>query len=102
MVVTVTAIFGICWITDAAVHTVQDFASFKLSSTAIPIAHTVILFSSAVNPFAYALISQRFREKMKVVDCCSSKSSEARVHAARKPDDIELASNPSLPHLTRP
>jgi len=46
----------------------------------------MILFNFAVNPFAYALINQQFREKMKGMICCSLRSS--RVNAAREPQDF--------------
>ena len=70
MVVAVSAIFGICWGADSVLHLLEDFSSIELASSAIPIAHTAVMFNSAVNPFAYALINQRFRGKMKGVLCC--------------------------------
>ena len=70
MVVAVSAIFGICWGADSVLHLLEDFSSYKLAPSAIPIAHTAVMFNSAVNPFAYALINQRFRKKMKGILCC--------------------------------
>ena len=70
MVVAVSAIFGICWGADSVLHLLEDFSSNKLAPSAIPIAHTAVMFNSAVNPFAYALINQRFRKKMKGILCC--------------------------------
>ena len=70
MVVAVSAIFGICWGADSVLHLLKDFSLIKLASSAIPIAHTAVMFNSAVNPFAYALINQRFRKKMKGILCC--------------------------------
>ena len=93
MVVTVSAIFGISWGTHSILHVIDDVSSYKISPFAIPISHTMIMFNSAVNPFAYALISQRFREKMKMMICCNS----ARVDVAKVPQGLELTN--SMAHL---
>ena len=93
MVLTVSAIFGICWNTDAILHCIDIFGTYKLSPYAIPIAHTMLMFNAAVNPFAYALISQRFRQKIKILLCCCSRSSPARVLPSRKQLGIEMANN---------
>ena len=70
MVVAVSAIFGICWGADSVLHLLKDFSLIKLAPSAIPIAHTAVMFNSAVNPFAYALINQNFRKKMRGILCC--------------------------------
>ena len=49
-----------------------------------------IMFNSAVNPFAYALINQRFREKMKRLLCYSSILSELRSSTNLQSHSIEL------------
>ena len=98
MVVTVSAIFVICWGTDIILHILEAFhTSQKLSTLAIPIAHTMIMFNSTVNPFAYALINQKFREKMKEMICCLSSFSVARVHAAREPQSTEMINGTTQP-----
>ena len=91
MVVAVSALFGICWPTDVILHLVNDVALHTLPPVVFSVIHTMIMINSAVNPFAYALINQRFREKMKGVLCCC----EWRVHAAREPRDIELPDSTS-------
>ena len=73
MVVSVSAIFAISWGGDTLLHILKD-RSFKLSPLAIPIAHVVIMFNAAVNPFAYALINERFRQKIKEMMCNGSRS----------------------------
>ena len=93
MVLTVSAIFGICWNTDAILHCIEFFGNYKLSPYAIPIAHTMLMFNAAVNPFAYALISQRFRQKMKILLPCCSSLFPARVLPLREPLGIEMANN---------
>ena len=93
MVFTVSAIFGICWNTDLILHCIERFGTYKLSRYVIPISHTMLMFNAAVNPFAYALISQRFRRKIKILLCCFSCSSPARVLPSRQPLGIEMANN---------
>ncbi|XP_068697034.1 pyroglutamylated RF-amide peptide receptor-like [Montipora foliosa] len=72
MVLTVTTLFEISLMSDAVIHLLRDFELYTISDVAISIAHTTIAFNSAVNPFVYALINQRFREKMKGMLCNSS------------------------------
>ena len=77
--VTITAILVISWGADGILHLIQEYAgSVKLSPLATPIAHTIMLFNSVVNPFAYALLNQRFRTKVKEMVC--SRCFETRVH----------------------
>lgn len=90
MVVGVSAIFVLCWGSDVILHFLEDFGSYKLSPFVIPTAHTMIMFNSAVNPFVYALINQRFREKMKGMISCSLSCSVPKVHTERESQDIEM------------
>lgn len=65
MVLTVTAIFAICWNSDLGLHFSEIFyfkgRPLPLSRAII---HTMLMFNATVNPFAYALINQRFRNKL--------------------------------------
>ena len=61
MVLICTAMFEISWIADIIVHLTLK----KNISDGISIAHTLMMFNSAVNPLVYALFSQKFRQKMK-------------------------------------
>ena len=71
MGITVSAIFGICWAPDVIAHNLDLFTSVSISELAYAVIHMLILFSSAVNPFAYALVNKNFREKLKGMICCS-------------------------------
>ena len=93
MVVTISAIFGICWGTDITLFALQEYASYKISPVVFSIAKTMLMFNTAVNPFAYALINQRFREKMKAMICCRSHYIAPRVHAAREQQGVEMSTN---------
>ena len=89
MAVIVSAIFGVCWPPDLILHVVAN----GLSPVVFSVTYTMIMFNSAVNPFAYALINQRFREKIKKMIRCRSSSVSPLVHATREPQDIEMANN---------
>ncbi|KAM7428532.1 hypothetical protein ABFA07_020513 [Porites harrisoni] len=91
-VVIISAIFGVSWGTHSILHVLNDIGSYKLSPVAIPISHVMIMFNSAVNPFAYALINQRFRNKIREMFCCSS----VRVLPHNELKDKELANGMSL------
>ena len=75
MGVTVTAIFGICWAPDVIAHNLDFFSSLSVSELAYAVIHLLVLFSSAINPFVYALVNKTFREKLKKMVCCSCTSS---------------------------
>ncbi|KAL9975314.1 hypothetical protein ACROYT_G012467 [Oculina patagonica] len=82
MVVTVTALFGVCWLTDIITHAVDGVVSYSIDKDVYTVTHTMILFSSAANPFLYALINQSFREKIKGILCCAR--STAVIHPAKR------------------
>ena len=92
MVVTVSVIFGICWGMEQVVYTLMLTASYKINPVLIAIVDTVVMFSSAVNPFVYALLSQQFKTKMRKMVCCTGFIAQ-RVLPTQEPRDIELANN---------
>lgn len=70
MVITITVIFGICWVPDIIIHSIDYYTSLSISQPVYAVIHTLVLFNSTVNPFVYALISQTFREKLRGMICC--------------------------------
>jgi len=102
MVVTISVVFVICWATDTTLHLLKDVCSYKISPIAIPVAHTMVMFNATVNPFAYTLINQRLREKIKGMIRCLLTSSTLRVHPAREPESSWETTQPSrLPRQFR-
>jgi len=93
MVVTVSAIFGICWGTSSVAYTLRAFEPSSVGPVTIAIANTMVLFNAAVNPFVYALLNQQFREKMKGIVCCTGccQCCARRVHPMRDTHNMELA-----------
>ena len=71
MVITVSVIFGVCWLADAISWILTSFSSHYTSSDMSYIATgTLILFNSAINPIVYALVNQKFRAKIKSTVSC--------------------------------
>ena len=71
MVITVSVIFGVCWLADTISFILTSFSSHYTSSDMSYIATgTLILFNSAVNPIVYALVNQKFRVKIKSTVSC--------------------------------
>ena len=71
MVVTVTVMFGACWVSDIIAHSVDYYTSLRTSKETYSVVHTLMLINTAVNPFVYALINRIFREKIKEMIWCS-------------------------------
>ena len=104
--VTISAILVISWGAEGILHLIQEYASsVKLSPLTTPIAHMIMIFNSAVNPFAYALLNQRFRKKMKQMVC--PRSFRTRVYSVcarqRERQDNEVAiSTGDIPMTQKP
>lgn len=98
MVATVSAIFGVCWGTDSTVYILRTFAPYNIGPVAVAVTQTMVLFNSAANPFVYALLNQRFREKIKEVLCCTDPLA-SRLQARRGTQSIEL---PVIYNTTHP
>ena len=97
MVVSISTILVISWGADGILHLIHEYAdSVKLSPLTTPIAHTIMIFNSAVNPFAYALVNQRFRKEMKQMVCPRSFGTRVYSVSARQRErqDNEVALSP--------
>ena len=72
---TVSAIFGICWITGLLIYILSYLNIYIFGSFTYAISDLLFMFNSAVNPFVYSLLNQRFREKIKGLLCstCAGK-----------------------------
>ena len=71
MAVTVTVMFGACWLSDIITHSVDYYTPISISKYTYSVIHTLILLNTAVNPFVYALINRTFREKIKEMIWCN-------------------------------
>ena len=91
MVISVSVIFGITWLPDSILHIVQQTTSIELSPFIFPILHTMIMFNSAVNPFVYALINERFKEKIKSMLFPGSTSLVSKNSSDSDTQSVELA-----------
>ncbi|CAH3044201.1 unnamed protein product, partial [Porites lobata] len=72
MVITVSAIFGVTWLTNSSNYLLHHFLKYSFLTYAS--ASLMVLFNSAINPVLYALMSQRFRNKMKQIMRCTYRS----------------------------
>ena len=85
MVVTVSVIFAMCWMSGAITYLVALFSPvFGPGDVAYVTESTVVMFNSAVNPIVYALVNQQFSRKIKYMMCCGCRSIGNWVHPARE------------------
>ena len=96
MIVTVTAVFGICWGTNQVIYLLRNVASDNINVVTIATANTMVMFNSAVNPFVYALMNKQFREKTKRMIVCTE-SSTSRLHPTPKHGNTDLTNDTIQP-----
>ena len=95
MGVAVTAIFGLCWAPDVFAHNLDDFTSLSVSELAYAVIQLLVLFSSAVNPFVYALVNKTFQEKLKGMIWCSCTSTMGSRRMRVSPPNVTSTSGTS-------
>lgn len=84
MVVTVSVIFAMCWMSGAITYLVAFFSPvFGAGDVAYVTQSTVVMFNSAVNPIVYALVNQQFSRKIKYMMCCGCR------HPAREEPNMQ-------------
>ena len=79
MVVTVSIIFGVCWLADSINYILSTFTSiYNDSDLSYVTTGTLVLFNSAINPFVYALVNHQFRVKIKAMIRCGCRPASRR------------------------
>lgn len=95
--VTVSIIFSICWMTDAVIFLLSYHSTTSSPSDVTwAIAAVMILFNSAINPFVYALINERFREKIKRLIGCRFRPKN-QIQGVTGPPRINLTTSSTQP-----
>ena len=90
MVITVSIIFGVTWLADS-INYVLHFYKPSFSKLTFAAANIFILFNSAINPILYALINQRFKEKMKGILSCKCRAEPDGMFSVKKHEKVEIA-----------
>ena len=73
MVMLVSLVFGMCWVTDRTNYMIVHFYSPSDAFFSLATSNTLVLVNSTINPIVYALVNHRFREKAKMMlrsACC--------------------------------
>ena len=90
MVITVSIIFGVTWLADSFNY-VLHFYKPSFSKLTFATANIFILFNSAINPILYALINQRYKEKMKGILNCKCRPEPNGMFSVKKHEKVEIA-----------
>ena len=90
MVITVSIVFGVTWLADTfnfvLYYYKPSFNQLTYAATSI-----LILFNSAINPILYALINQRFKEKMKGILSGKCRAEPDGMFSVKKHEKVEIA-----------
>ena len=91
-VITVSAIFGVCWITGLLIYILSYYDIYMFGPASYAISDTMFMFNSAINPFVYSLLNERFRGKLQGM-CCYKCA--VRVQPSSEPYSMQLPNNTS-------
>ncbi|XP_068669948.1 neuropeptide Y receptor type 6-like isoform X1 [Montipora foliosa] len=70
--ITVSVIFGVCWLAQSISYVLMfHIRTHVFGNVMYVVCTTMIMVNSAINPFIYALLSQRFRKKIKEMMTCT-------------------------------
>ena len=86
-----------CLRRQATSSPLAGFPGYSGHGTAHATTNTMIIFNSAINPIVYALVNQRFREKIKGMICCICPPANNRINIQRI-EIVNRATDP--PHET--
>ena len=82
MVLSVSVIYGLCWLPHLTIYTLNYFSSsFNYSDITHISAIVVVASNSSVNPFIYVFVNKRFRSKIKTLLRCHCSSRRFNVTA---------------------
>lgn len=73
-VITVSVIFGVCWITGLLIYVLIHYNILVFGSASNVVSDIMFMVNSSANPFVYALLNERFRQKIKAMLHCTCKS----------------------------
>ena len=80
MVLTVSIIYALCWLPNLTVYELTHLSPSQRYGTVFYITSIVLVTcNSAVNPFIYVFVNQKFREKIENLLCCGATCSANRV-----------------------
>ena len=100
MVVTVTAIFGVCYLSDSTIFLLRHHApKHTISDLGKDVNTAMVMLNSAINPIVYVLVNQRFREKIKAIMCCACLLSTNRIHHGTADQRMKVANRIIPPML---
>ena len=99
MVVIVSVIFVMCWMSGAITYLVAFYSPlFGAGDVAYVTQSTVVMFNSAINPIVYALINQQFSKKIRNMMCrCRCRRNGNGVHSIseeRAMEDLDKTTQP--------
>ena len=109
LVVTVSAIYCVCWIPMLVIYAISSFTSLQIYSSVHTTSIVLVTLNSAINPVLYSLQSVRFRKHMlsmlpfSVCSCRSCRIFSAKLVTSTDEESNEMTSTPAktLPFESR-